>query len=186
MRSKFAVVFVLFGLLLQVLLVAKPVSDALEANIVREIVQQAEQINSFAEQFANLRKQYPAYKAQISAIEKEHDKLLKATKESLTFAYHRVYFLRRVVPVLESMYNKVESIKNPAVKAACIKVLNHPYAYSTPRDTPSTYEYKANLKHISEVAVAHENELSKSTKIPYMPKWVSFYQQFDCETEPAK
>lgn len=175
MKCKLVAVLMLLGVVLPAF--AVPARHALEAHIMRAAVEQQKQHEEdFSAQFNTLRKQYPAYKQEITEIEKAHEQLLKDAQKSLTLAYHNVHYMRHMVPTLENLYNATETVKNATVKKACIKLLNHAYKYSTVRDEPSTYSYRANLKHVAEVAIAEEADYTHQT---FVPVWAKWYEQFD-------
>lgn len=183
MKFNWVVILTLLGLVLPTLSLAKPTPMAVKEKIINELIQQTKQAEMFAEQFNKLRKTYPTYEKEITDLEKIHEQLLREAETSLTRAYHHTYYMRHMIPTLEKMYNLVQSIKEPAAQKACIKVLNHAYRYSTARDTPSTYSYKSNLKHMTEVAISEESQYRGKT---YAPVWAEFYKQFDFDINQSK
>ena len=178
MKCKLVYIFTLAGLMTPVLAASAPAT--LEMHVMRAISQQQkqqqkQQKDDFSAQFNNLRKQYPAHKQEITDIEKVHERLLKDAERSLVLAHHYMHYMRQMIPTLADLWAAVEKIKEPALKQACIKLLNHGYQYSTVRDHPSTYSYRANLYHMASVAIEEENDYF----CPYWPNWAEWYKQFD-------
>ena len=183
MKNKLMVLFICSGLILPVLSAARPLPMMVKAKIMSELIQQTQPTETFAEQFNRLRKQYPAYKQEITAVEEVHKQLLQETKRSLSLAQHCTYYLDDVLVTLAVLHKKLEAIKDPATKKACIKLLNHPYSFPTVRNNPSDYSYRANLKQITEEAVRQERDRMTGM---FAVSWPTFYNQFDCKIETAK
>ena len=156
MKCKVAVIVAFFVGLFPSAFAAELNPEILEESITKIVVVQTKSSEFFTAQFAALRQQYPSYQKQLTALELAHAQLVKATRESLTLAHHHFYFLYNVTPALTEMYVRLEEIPNTTLREVCITLLNHPYAYSTVRDTPSTYTFKANLKHISKAAIIEQ------------------------------
>ena len=174
MKRKFVVVCTLLGVILPA--VAAPVSATLENQVMRTIAEQQKRgpVN-YTAQFDKLRKLYPTYEKQISAIEQEHNNLLLAARKSLVKAHHDCYYLSDMKPVLENLYTLLQQIKNPARKE-CITVLNHGYEYPTVRDNQENFSYVSNLSTIAKKTIAEEKARTHSN---YAPKWALFYNQFN-------
>ena len=185
MKCKVAVIVAFLVGLFPSAFAAELTPEILQENITKIVAEQTKTTDFFAAQFAALRQQYPSYQKQLTSLEQAHAQLLKATYESLTLAHHHFYFLYNVTPALTEMYVRLEEIPNTTLREVCITLLDHPYAYPTVRDTPSTYTFKANLKHISKAVIIEQNE-RLANKTPYAPKWANFYNLFDCKIPSAK
>ena len=174
MKRKFVVSLTLLGFIMPA--IATPVSATLENQVIRTILEQKKpQLANYSAQFDKLRKLYPTYEKQITALEQEHNNLLLAARKSLVKAHHDLYYLGNMKPVLENLYNILQQIKNPARKE-CIKVLNHAYEYSTVRDNQEDFSYVSNLKTIAQKTIDEEKARTGSD---YAPKWARFYNQFN-------